>query len=74
VLAVVLVAYPLSWGPAAWLDERELLPACTAVRRFYDPLNDLIWDGPPLISAALLWYIDLWVKNPGDDLAPPATH
>jgi hypothetical protein len=57
-LVVVLVVYPLSFGPACWLDSRTLLPAWSVrfLRSFYSPMLD----GPKSVRDALMWYGYLW--------------
>ena len=64
VVVVVLVAYPLSFGPACWLASRDLLPAWAVLPLMvcYHPLN-WIRHLPPPAKEALDWYIGLW-KNP----------
>jgi hypothetical protein len=41
VLVVVLVGYPLSFGPACWLADRQCIPDTVAVR-IYSPLAVLL--------------------------------
>jgi len=70
--AITLVAYPLSIGPAHWLDVRGLLPEClqTPLTWFYDPilwLAALNADVGPHgqmnpFGRAIFWYIELWGK------------
>ena len=53
-VVVVLMAYPLSFGPACWLVRRELLSPVVAAH-FYRPL--ISFDRlPSWISQAVCWY------------------
>jgi hypothetical protein len=58
VLLVVLVAYPLSFGPACWVVSRtnagtEWLPFC------YRPIVSGLSMNPTRLSAAIQWYAQL---------------
>jgi hypothetical protein len=71
VLVIVLAGYPLSIGPAIWLDGHGYLPdwSITAVSAFYAPLN---WEGiPEPIVDALSWYAGHW--EPALQVFGPAT-
>jgi hypothetical protein len=66
-LVVTLVVYPLSIGPATWLDERGLLPA-SAVSLIFLPLFWTYEHGPRSIRAATDWYIGVWSKKSNDGI------
>ena len=66
-LGVSLVVYPLSIGPATWLDERGLLPA-SAVSLIFRPLFWVYEPAPRSIQAAADWYIGLWSKKTNDGI------
>lgn len=61
-VAVGLVGYVLSIGPAAWFVNRnaghEYL--VTAYFIFYGPIHMLYVFGPEPFRAALDWYFQLW--------------
>jgi hypothetical protein len=65
VLAVALVVYPLSIGPATWLDERRLIPAF-AVPSIFLPLFSMYEHGPRSLRAATDWYIGVRSKKTND--------
>ena len=54
----ILLAYPLSIGPAAKFYERRG-PAPAAVRAFYAPLG-LAYDQSGMVKKAFDWYAALW--------------
>jgi hypothetical protein len=63
--AVLLLAYPLSEGPANWLDGRGLLPNWSYRPLFgnlYVPLNELAVRTRPT-SAVREWYLNLWINR-----------
>ena len=67
VVVVVLVAYPLSWGPLVWLDSSHLLPAWTqGFFRVYGV--PLVWAGErsTAVLRAYEWYTSFWRRG-----APP---
>ena len=66
-LAVALVLYPLSIGPATWLNDRGLLPA-SAVPSIFRPLFWMYEPAPRSIRAATDWYIGLWSKTTNDGI------
>jgi|SRR5579872_5655402 len=69
---VVVVAYPLSYGPALWLQD---MPGWlgyvtgTSNQVIYKPLNWLVGTSETL-SAIFDWYVRLWV-TPGPHYIPP---
>jgi hypothetical protein len=67
-VAVVLVlAYPLSFGPVLWLATQypggEGFPERIAIplNRFYEPLSVTAGNGPPVIRNAIRWYVRRWI-------------
>jgi hypothetical protein len=58
-LVVVLVAYPLSLGPATWLFNNGWLPG-TAINWLYAPLAWIGEKSEPF-GNALEWYVMLWM-------------
>ena len=61
-VVVVLVAYPLSMGPAAWLAWQDWTPqwALMAYGRFYSPILHLAASGPQPIYDLVDRYIRIW--------------
>jgi hypothetical protein len=59
---LVFVAYPLSLGPATWLDKSGILPrpAMDALLTIYYPI-DLMYLQSSLVAQAVDWYLDFWV-------------
>jgi len=57
-MVVVLVAYPLSYGPACWLVGHRLLPNWTMrpLEVFYRPIGWLYKYGPTPVRNAVVWY------------------
>jgi hypothetical protein len=66
VIVVVVLAYPLSFGPAMWLGSRDLLPTWLGEigDYFYAPLERLRVHGPKPIGDALFWWEFLWIAPP----------
>lgn len=62
-LVAVLVAYPLSFGPACWLCEHEYNAPGT-VARAYHPLMWLSFNGPAGAHDVISWYGALWADVP----------
>ena len=62
VVVAVLVAYPLSIGPAIWLRDQEWAPDWTfdAYRWIYAPIISVCNDGPKPFDDAMNWYANLW--------------
>ena len=65
VVVVVVLAYPLSLGPADWLLVNHHVPswAKPAVHAFYAPLMWVVFNGPRPIRTAVLWYDGLWLPD-----------
>ena len=61
IIAVMLVLYPLSAGPAEWLKEAGYLPEW-AVSGFYTPLGFVINLLPLKVQLLWLKYIELFVE------------
>ena len=61
-LVAVLVGYPLSFGPACWLEERGTTPdwCVTSFEVIYSPLYWIMFNGPQPIARFLWWYFKLW--------------
>jgi hypothetical protein len=59
-MVVVLVGYPLSWGPAWWLSHQSWCPNWTycAYLDVYRPLRQLRVKGPYPIHEFVSWYAD----------------
>jgi hypothetical protein len=66
-LVVAAVVYPLSIGPATWLNERELLPNA-ALSSIYLPLFWMYEHAPRSLQAAADWYIGVWSKKTNDGI------
>jgi hypothetical protein len=62
VVLCALVLYPLSVGPALWLEGKGLLTgwATDAVDMFYDPFWMVVESVPQSVQDKVEWYIDLW--------------
>ena len=62
VVVVVLVAYPLSFGPACWiLTHVELWPDTrNAIEAPYAPLFRIRTGGPEWVRPPLDWYVSFW--------------
>jgi hypothetical protein len=63
VVAVALVAYPLSFGPACWLVERRILPPRATGIVFRPLLVATFWGKPPVIKRALQGYAGLMTQS-----------
>ena len=64
VLVVVLVVYPLSFGPMCWVRNR--LPpdlSWPVYRAVYAPILWLYRGGLALVRRVLRWYGDLWLTS-----------
>lgn len=60
--AVVFIAYPLSLGPATWLDKSGILSrgAMDAILAIYYPI-DVLYMKSSFIQRLVDWYLDFWV-------------
>ena len=65
ILLVVLVAYPLSFGPACWLASHCSLPEPVeyALYLFYLPIRWLGRYGPRPVLHAIVGYQRLWTGD-----------
>jgi hypothetical protein len=62
-LVAVLVGYPLSFGPLAWLITRDLVPEWSAsfLNAYTAPLN---WAAQSeTVEDVYLWYTSFWVSK-----------
>jgi hypothetical protein len=61
-LLIVLPAmYLASFGPACWLDSRDMLPLM--IESAYIPLRQFSNDGPEPLRSALSWYARVGSKE-----------
>jgi len=62
VVVVMMMLYPLSVGPAEWMQRHDWIPAAgmTALKRFYIPLAWLETHSEKF-GRAMFWYEQLWV-------------
>jgi hypothetical protein len=62
VVLVVVLAYPLSYGPVIALDRMGLIPQ--AILRplaiIYRPIDGILRAGPDTPKRLLWWYVKLW--------------
>jgi len=58
VMLVGLVAYPLSFGPACWLTERNPMTLNRVAPRFYSPIGWLCWQSGQA-RKVFNWYATL---------------
>jgi hypothetical protein len=65
VVVVVVVAYPLSFGPACWLADRGILPRATTARIFTPLLDGPSEDSYGNHSNPLTWWADLGARRTG---------
>ena len=70
--ALVLVGYPLSYGPAVWLPWRHRDQPWVGdfVGFLYRPMDVLAYNGPDSVRRLLGWYAALWMPF---DVASSAT-
>ena len=61
-LLVLMIAYPLSLGPATWLDKSGLVsrPLMDAILSVYYPI-DLLYLNSSHSQKLFDWYLDFWV-------------
>src|SRR5262245_19211887 len=55
VVVVVLVASPVSWGPACWLARKNILPHWV-VTKGYVPVIWIYYYGPKPVRRAVGWW------------------
>lgn len=68
-LAVVLVAYPLGFGPAMWAMNRNKVVSPRGVSAAYQPILWLWAHGPDAVADSIIWYGHLgsegvWLVDP----------
>lgn len=64
-LVVVLVGYPLSFGPTVWLFEHSAVPklAVLPIIEFYRPLEWAAGNSPKPIQSLFIGYVGLWSRK-----------
>jgi hypothetical protein len=62
IVVAAFVLYPLSVGPALWLEGKGLVPdwATDAVDLFYDPFWMAVESLPQSVQDKVEWYTELW--------------
>lgn len=65
-IVALLIALPAmyvaSFGPACWLDSRQMLPS--AIESAYIPLRQIAHDGPEPLRSVLNWYACIGSEEP----------
>jgi hypothetical protein len=61
VMVVVLVGYPLSFGPVCWISERTGI-GCAALSVAYQPMLRL-WVRKTYLGATVSWYATVGTKS-----------
>jgi hypothetical protein len=61
VVVVVLVAYPLSFGPACWISSRANVGA-GAVTAIYRPITSAMWHNAG-IAKTMNWYSEVGAER-----------
>jgi hypothetical protein len=66
VVVALVLAYPLSLGPAIWLYHHKFVPnwARMPIQVVYSPLEWLAHRGPGPVRDSLNWYVELWIGKP----------
>lgn len=63
-LVVVLLGYPLSFGPACWLCDHGFVKegdaTLAALRVVYSPIAWIHDHGPQPVKHSVEWYASLW--------------
>ena len=67
-LVAALVAYPLSFGPACWIMNRDVI-RIRRVCTIYRPIFGVIEDGPECVSESLWSYLRLGCSQPEQTVA-----
>jgi hypothetical protein len=72
-VAVGLLAYLLSFGPAMWLVDRRILPAWTkqSVSFVYYPIFWSSIVGPRPVRELVRWYAELGARKRSDPVFDP---
>ena len=62
--AMLVLGYPLSWGPLLWVDFRGLIPKALhpLTEAVYSPMDWLLMKGPWPVHDLLSWYVRLWIE------------
>jgi hypothetical protein len=62
VVVVLVLSYPLSWGPACWLTRNGWVPEwlSDAANFLYFPLLAFDKRGPAIVVRVIDWYMELW--------------
>ena len=68
VVVVVLVVYPLSFGPACWLVSHDFLPL-KSTWHFYRPIGWLANEGPEVTACPIYWWARVF--DPSDPETNP---
>jgi len=64
VLTLVLVAYPLSWGPVLWPESSGNFPESLIwADRAYDPIRWILSISPDAVGETWNLYLMLWASN-----------
>lgn len=69
-LVVVLVGYPLSFGPACWIASRSFPHNHHAFRMAYRPIGNFAYWRVPVLSSLVLDYARLWLPKGGTVVIP----
>jgi hypothetical protein len=64
VVVVVLAAYPLSFGPACWLADRNVVPY-GAIYKIFSPFLDIAFHRESPIAPFLNWWADAGARREG---------
>jgi hypothetical protein len=58
----LLPMYSLSFGPACWLCNRQLIPASVMpwADEFYEPMVWAFRSAPDPIRSPVRWYVKIW--------------
>jgi hypothetical protein len=62
VVALLVVGYPLSFGPACWISSRAQ-PSGRIVSAAYRPILRLWIDGPDWVKIVLANYVDIGARS-----------
>lgn len=59
---LVLLLYPLSFGPACWLADRQLI-STELLHRAYYPVFQWAMNEPRTVGRAAMWYAESGMKR-----------
>jgi hypothetical protein len=62
VVVVVLIGYPLSFGPACWVSSHSGRGSAL-VSTVYQPILWSVFDGPALVVTPVWWYAHLFAAD-----------